>query len=104
MSRVVKHNGVAYLAGMTAQDASLDFEGQMKQVLAKADASLALAGTDKSRLLTATVWLSDMSHFAEMNAMWEAWIDLSNPPSRATAECRLARPTLLVEILFTAAC
>ncbi len=54
MSHVVKHNGVAYLAGMTAEDASLDFEGQMRQVLAKTDASLALAGTDKSRLLTAT--------------------------------------------------
>lgn len=104
MSRIVKHNGVAYLAGMTAEDASLDFAGQMKQVLDRADASLALAGTDRSRLLAATIWLSDMSYFAEMNAMWETWIDPQNPPARATAECKLARPTLLVEILFTAAC
>jgi enamine deaminase RidA (YjgF/YER057c/UK114 family) len=103
MSHVVKHNGVAYLAGMTAEDASLDFEGQMRQVLAKTDVSLALAGTDKSRLLTATIWLSDMSYFARMNAIWEKWIDTGNPPARATAECKLARPTLLVEILFTAA-
>ncbi len=104
MSRVVKHNGVAYLTGMTAEDASLDFEGQMAQVLAKADDSLALAGTDKSRLLTATIWLSDISYFARMNAMWEKWIDAGNPPTRATAQCKLARLTLLVEIIFTAAC
>jgi len=104
MSRVVKHNGVANLAGMTAEDDSLDFAGQIKQVLDKADAALALAGTGKSNLLTATIWLSDMSCFAEMNAIWEKWIDPRNPPARATAECKLARPTLLVEILFTAAC
>lgn len=104
MSRVVKHNGVAYLAGMTAEDASLDFVGQMKQVLDKADASLALAGTDKSNLLQATIWLSDMAYFTEMNKLWEGWIDPQNPPTRATAECKLARPTLLVEIVFTAAC
>jgi enamine deaminase RidA (YjgF/YER057c/UK114 family) len=104
MSRVVKHSGVAHLAGMTAEDASLDFAGQIKQVLDKADAALALAGTSRSNLLTATIWLSDMSYFAEMNAIWEKWIDPRNPPARATAECKLARPTLLVEILFTAAC
>ncbi|WP_244483404.1 RidA family protein [Mesorhizobium sp. 1M-11] len=104
MSRVVKHAGIAYLAGMTAEDASQGFEDQMRQVLAKADESLKLAGTDRSRLLTATIWLSDMAYFAEMNTMWESWIDPSNPPARATAECKLARPTLLVEILFTAAC
>jgi len=96
MSRVVKHNGVANLAGMTAEDGSLDFTGQIKQVLDKADAALALAGTGKSNLLTATIWLSDMSYFAEMNAIWEKWIDPRNPPARATAEAFKFEPSATI--------
>lgn len=104
MSRVVKHNGVAYLAGLTADDLSQDIVGQTRQVLAKADAKLAAAGTDKSRLLAATVWLRDMSDFDGMNSAWEGWIAPGHAPARATAECKLARLDILVEIIFTAAC
>jgi enamine deaminase RidA (YjgF/YER057c/UK114 family) len=77
--------------------------GQTRQVLAKAEAKLAAAGTDKSRLLSATVWLRDMSDFDGMNSAWESWIDPRNPPARATAECGLARKDIRVEIIFTAA-
>jgi enamine deaminase RidA (YjgF/YER057c/UK114 family) len=104
MSRVVTHNGVAYLAGLTADHLSADIEGQTSEVLAKADVRLALAGTDRSRLLTATIWLSDIRDFNAVNGVWEAWIDPLNPPARATAECRLADPEILVEIILTAAC
>jgi enamine deaminase RidA (YjgF/YER057c/UK114 family) len=104
MSRVVTYNGVAYLAGLTADDLSADIEGQTSEVLAKADARLASAGTNRSRLLTATIWLRDIQDFDAMNRVWESWIDPSNPPARATAECRLAYPDILVEIILTAAC
>lgn len=104
MSRVVTHNGVAYLAGLTADDLSLDIEGQIGEVLAKADARLTSAGTNRSRLLTATIWLGDIQDFDAMNCVWESWIDPENPPARATAECRLADPDILVEIILTAAC
>ncbi|NTI72273.1 RidA family protein [Agrobacterium rhizogenes] len=104
MSRVVTHNGVAYLAGLTADELSQDVAGQTRQVLAKAEAKLAIAGTDKSQLLSATIWLCDIADFDAMNAVWEEWIDSANPPARATAECRLADDDILVEIVFTAAC
>lgn len=104
MSRVVTHNGVAYLAGLTADDLSQDVAGQTRQVLAKGEAKLASAKTDKSRLLTATIWLRDITDFEAMNAVWESWIDPANSPARATVECRLADPDILVEIIFTAAC
>ncbi|MBB4581626.1 enamine deaminase RidA (YjgF/YER057c/UK114 family) [Rhizobium aethiopicum] len=104
MSRVVSHNGVAYLSGLTADDVSQDVTGQTRQVLAKAEMKLAAAGTDKSRLLTTTIWLRDIADFEKMNAVWEDWIDRANPPTRATAQCHLAAPNILVEIIFTAAC
>ncbi|MBV2186949.1 MAG: RidA family protein [Rhizobium sp.] len=104
MSRVVAHNGIAYLAGLTADDVSQDVAGQTRQVLAKAEAKLATAGTDKSRLLTATIWLRDIADFDAMNTVWEGWIDPANPPARATAQCQLAAPKILVEIIFTAGC
>ncbi|NTJ45329.1 RidA family protein [Agrobacterium larrymoorei] len=104
MSRAVTHSGVAYLAGLTADDVTQDVAGQTQQVLAKADAKLAIAGTGKSQLLTATIWLRDISDFDAMNKVWEGWIDSANPPARATAQCHLAAPEILVEIIFTAAC
>ncbi len=104
MSRVVTYNGVAYLSGLTADNLAEDVAGQTRQVLAKAEAKLATAGTDKSRLLSATIWLRDIGDFDAMNPVWEGWINPANPPARATAECRLAHPDILVEILFTAAC
>lgn len=104
MSRVVVHQGVAYLAGLTADDLSQDIAGQTAQVLAKAEARLALAATDKSRLLSAVIWLRDMADFDRMNVVWEGWIDTANAPARATAECRMAHDDILIEIIFTAAC
>lgn len=104
MSRVVTHHGVAYLAGLTADDLSQNVTGQTRQVLAKGEAKLASAETDKSRLLTAAIWLRDIADFDAMNAVWEGWIDPANPSARATVECRLADPDILVEITFTAAC
>ena len=77
--------------------------GQTEQVLQKIDGLLQAAGTDKSRLLAATVYLSDMRYFDEMNAAWDAWVDKENLPTRATVEARLAAPQILVEIVVTAA-
>lgn len=104
MSRAVVHGGVAFLSGLTADDVSQDIAGQTRQVLVKAEAKLATAGTDKSRLLTATIWLRDIADFDTMNTVWEDWIDPINPPVRATAQCGLAHQNILVEIIFTAAC
>ena len=102
MSQAVIHNGIAYLAGQVgAPDTSLT--EQTTAVLAQIDALLAEAGTDKSRLLTATIWLADMADFAAMNAVWDAWVDPANPPARATGEVKLATPDYRVEIIVTAA-
>lgn len=103
LSKMVTHNGIAYLAGLTADDTSADVKGQTTQILAKIDHYLAQAGTSKSNLLTAQIWLPDISTFNEMNAAWEAWIDPKNPPARATVESRLAGAQYTVEIMVTAA-
>lgn len=103
MSEAVVFNGVVYLAGQVPSDASLDIGGQTRQVLAAIDALLASAGTDKSRLLTAQIFLADMSDFAGMNAEWDAWVSPGNTPTRATVEAKLANPRLKVEIVVTAA-
>ena len=76
---------------------------QTRQVLAKIDELLAQAGTDKTRLLSANVWLTDIGKFAEMNAVWDAWVSLGNTPARATVEAKLATPDFLVEIMVVAA-
>jgi enamine deaminase RidA (YjgF/YER057c/UK114 family) len=80
-----------------------DVQAQTAQVLQRIDELLADAGTDKSKLLTAQVWLADMSLFAEHNEAWNAWVDPRNPPVRACVEARLTHPELLVEIMCTAA-
>ena len=84
------------------------FEGetvteQTKDVLREVDEALASAGTDKSKILQAIIWLSDMSTFAEMNSVWDQWVDKANPPARATGEAKLAAPQYKVEIIITAA-
>ncbi|MFJ2993676.1 RidA family protein [Pandoraea sp. NPDC087047] len=104
MSRVVVHNGTVYIGGQTADDRTQDITGQTQQVLAKLDGYLKDAGIDKSRLLSAQVWLKDIeSDFAGMNAVWDAWTSPGNTPTRATVESRLAAPDLLVEIAVIAA-
>ena len=104
MSQGVKSAGVVYLAGQVAQGAADgSVSEQTADVLARIDQLLAEAGTDKSKALSATIWLKDMATFAEMNAVWDQWIDPANPPSRACVESKLASPKFNVEIMLVAA-
>lgn len=102
MSAAVVHGKVAYLSGQVGQ-ADADIQTQVRTALEAADRVLAQVGSDKSRVLQATIWLADMADFAAMNAVWEAWIDPANPPARATGEARLARPGLKFEVIIVAA-
>ena len=103
-SRAVVYNGVIYVGGQTADDRSKDITGQTQETLAKIDGFLADAGTDKSRLLTAQIWIKDItSDFEAMNEVWCAWTAPNAAPTRATAQCALAHPDILVEIIVTAA-
>ncbi len=103
MSQLVSFANMVWTAGQVAKTPTLDMAGQTGEVLAQIDALLAEAGTDKRNLLNATIWVSDISQFAEMNAVWDAWVDSENPPARACVEAQLARPELLVEIQVVAA-
>ena len=102
MSRCVIKGDMVYVAGLTASDRSADIKGQTQQILDKIDGYLAQAGTDKSKLLQANLWITDMANFAAMNEVWNAWVDPENPPVRACVQAGLARPELLVEIMVTA--
>jgi enamine deaminase RidA (YjgF/YER057c/UK114 family) len=103
MSGAVVHGNTVYLAGHVSKEPAGSVRGQTEEILRRIDARLAEAGSDKSRLLSASVWLADIGTFEEMNAVWEAWIDRENPPARATVEARLASPDYLVEISVIAA-
>jgi enamine deaminase RidA (YjgF/YER057c/UK114 family) len=103
MSEAVVHNGVVYLAGQVATGDASDVTSQTREVLAAVDALLARAGTDKSRLLRAEIFLADMADFAAMNAVWEQWVIPGATPARATVQAALARPHWRVEIVITAA-
>ena len=102
MSMGVVHNGIVYLAGQVGKPGD-SVAGQTREVLAQVDRLLALAGTDKTRILTAQIWLADMADFAEMNAVWDAWVPQGNCPARATGEAKLATPDYKVEVIVTAA-
>ncbi|WP_420336428.1 RidA family protein [Roseibium sp.] len=101
MSKIVKHNGVAYLCGQVGAGDSV--AEQTLDCLARVDALLTEAGSDREHILQAIVWLADMADFAEMNAVWDAWIPEGHAPARACGEARLARNVLKVEIIVTAA-
>lgn len=104
ISRAVVHNGLAFVSGQTAADRSLDIGDQTKQVLSKIDAVLAQAGTDKSHILFAQIWLKDIARdFTGMNEIWDTWLSPNCAPARATAQCAMASPDILVEIIVTAA-
>src|SRR5690348_7745064 len=104
MSQVVIHGNTVYLAGVVAQNAKgKSVTEQTKDILATIDSHLAKAGTDKSKLLSANIWITDMAKFAEMNAVWDAWVSPGNTPARATVEAQLAAPDYKVEIMVTAA-
>ncbi|MGL4766892.1 MAG: RidA family protein [Formosimonas sp.] len=105
MSQMVVHNQTAYLAGQVDESSVLGRPAleQTTNILKQIDAYLALAGTDKSKLLTATIYLADMNDFAAMNQAWEAWVSPQGLPTRATVEAKLAAPEFTVEIVVSAA-
>lgn len=102
LSRAVEYNGLVFVAGTTADDKSAPCRRQTEEILGKIDAALAAAGTDKSRLLWAQVWLADIREKPEMDAAWKAWVGEAKP-ARACVEARLATPDTRVEIMVTAA-
>jgi enamine deaminase RidA (YjgF/YER057c/UK114 family) len=101
LSRAVVRGDTVYLCGVTP-DAQGDIRAQTRQVLERIDALLAKAGTDKSKLLTAQIWIADMALFDGLNAVWNEWVDRANPPARACVRAELVRGCL-VEIMVTAA-
>ena len=104
MSQAVVHGSTVYLAGQVARGApGASVTDQTRDVLAHIDGLLAESGTSTSKLLSATIWLTDIGTFAEMNAVWDAWIDPENPPARACVQSTLAAPQLAVEIGVVAA-
>lgn len=103
LSNAVEHGNTVYLAGIVADDPSADVKGQTRQILARIDALLARCGTDKTRILSAQIWLTDIGNRAAMNEVWTGWVDAQHLPVRACVESRLADPRLLVEIMVVAA-
>jgi enamine deaminase RidA (YjgF/YER057c/UK114 family) len=103
MSSAVVHGDTVYLAGLTADDTKADVKGQTKQILDKIDHFLKEAGTDKSKLLSANIWLTDIGTWGQMNEVWDAWVSPGNTPARATVEAKLASPDYVVEIMVVAA-
>jgi enamine deaminase RidA (YjgF/YER057c/UK114 family) len=101
--RALSHNGTVYLSGMVADDLSGDVVKQTQEILGKIDHYLAMAGSSKSKLLSTVIWLRDIADFDRMNTAWDAWIDRSAMPVRATVEARLAGDAYRVEIMVTAA-
>lgn len=102
MSEAVVFNGMVFLAGQVGAPGQSVTE-QTRAVLANIERLLAAAGSDKTRLLSAQIWLADMDDFAEMNAVWDGWVAPGHAPTRATGEARLAAPDYRVEIIVTAA-
>lgn len=103
LAGAVRHNDTLYIAGQVADTSTGSVEVQTREVLAKIDALLAEAGTDKSRMLTMNVYLANIGDFDAMNAIYDTWVDVANLPARATVEARLADPNLRVEMTAIAA-
>jgi enamine deaminase RidA (YjgF/YER057c/UK114 family) len=104
MSQAVIHDGMVYLAGQVAQNTAGKSVGeQTTDIVQIIDDLLKEAGTDKTRLLAAQIWLADIATFDEMNEVWDAWVAPGNPPARACVEAKLARPQFTVEIMVIAA-
>lgn len=103
LSQAVVHGGLVHTAGIVADDPVPDARQQTEQILAKIDRLLAEGGTDKSRILTATIWLSDIRYYAPMNEAWDAWVARGDAPARACVEAKLAAPPYWVEIRVVAA-
>jgi enamine deaminase RidA (YjgF/YER057c/UK114 family) len=104
MSKAVIHGDTVYLAGIVADSPKgKSMADQTKSILSQIDGFLAKAGTDKSKLLSANIWVTDMANFAEMNAVWDGWVSPGHTPARATVEAKLAAPDYKVEIMVVAA-
>jgi enamine deaminase RidA (YjgF/YER057c/UK114 family) len=104
MSNIVTHNGCVYLSGQVARtDTTQNIAGQTKQILNQIEQLLESVNTDKTRILSAMIWVSDMANFQPMNEVWDKWVAGISPPTRACVEARLARKELLVEIQVVAA-
>ena len=104
MSKVVIHGDTVYLAGIIADNPKgKSVAEQTRGILSQIDSFLARAGTNKTKLLSANIWITDMANFAEMNPVWDAWVSPGNTPARATVEAKLASPDYKVEIMVVAA-
>jgi enamine deaminase RidA (YjgF/YER057c/UK114 family) len=103
LSLAVENGGTVYLAGIVPKNLKNDIKGQTAEVLAEIDRLLAKAGSSKSKLLKASIWVTDIRNRAPMNEVWTAWVDPKNLPVRACVEAKLADPACLVEIMVTAA-
>lgn len=104
MSKAVVHGDTVYLAGIVADSPKgKNTTDQTKDILRQIDGFLAKAGTDKTKLLSANIWIADMENFAEMNAVWDAWVAPGHTPARATVEAKLASADYKVEIMVVAA-
>jgi len=104
MSKAVIHGDTVYLAGIVADSPKgKSVAEQTKNILSQIDGFLALAGTDKTKLLSANIWITDMANFAEMNSVWDSWVSPGNTPARATVEAKLASTDYKVEIMVVAA-
>ena len=103
LSEMAVHNGTVYLAGQVPETAEKDIRGQTAEVLDAIDKLLAEAGTDKSRILMAQIFITDLTDFAGMNEVWDAWVTPGHTPPRATVQAQLARPGWRIEVVVTAA-
>ncbi|HEX2566370.1 MAG TPA: RidA family protein [Burkholderiales bacterium] len=103
LSQAVVHGDTVYLAGIVAKDLGKDVKGQTKEIIDQIDALLAKCGSSKSRVLSATIWVTDIRDRAPMNEVWTEWVDKANLPARACVEAKLADPRALVEIMVVAA-
>ena len=104
MSQIVVHSGTVYLAGQVGDDLQAGVEQQTRETLANIERLLDLAGTDKSKLLSATIYLKDIdAHFEDMNSVWDQWLPKGVAPARAAVEAKLCEPEILVEISIVAA-
>jgi enamine deaminase RidA (YjgF/YER057c/UK114 family) len=104
MSKAVIHGDTVYLAGIVADNPKgKSMAEQTSNILAQIDGFLALAGTNKTKLLSANIWITGMAHFGDMNSVWDAWVSPGNTPARATVEAKLASPDYKVEIMVVAA-
>ena len=103
LSHAVVHGNTVYLAGVVAKNLDADVKGQTREILGEIDRLLAKCGSGKSKVLSATIWVTDIRNRAPMNEVWTAWVDAKNLPARACVEAKLADPKALVEIMVVAA-